>query len=74
VARNCCERLRLATASTSENFSPRGAHEGLCDPGDRRHDHHDRGDVRGDHGGQDWKKNSANFAFWGFSEVRLPHT
>ena len=29
VARNCCKRLRLATASTSENFSPRRAHEGL---------------------------------------------
>jgi hypothetical protein len=30
VARNCCKRLRLATASTSENFSPRGAHEKAC--------------------------------------------
>ena len=34
MARNCCKRLRLATASTYENFSPRGAHEGLWDPGD----------------------------------------
>src|SRR5215211_7813076 len=42
VARNCCKRLRLATASTYENFSPRRAHEGLRDPGDRRgHDHQD---------------------------------
>ena len=42
VARNCCKRLRLATASTYENFSPRRAHEGLCDPGNRRgHDHQD---------------------------------
>ena len=30
VARNRCKRLRLATASTSENFSPRGAHEKAC--------------------------------------------
>ena len=31
-------------------------HEGLCDPGDRRHDHRDAGghddEDRGDHGGQ----------------------
>ena len=30
VARNCCKRLRLATASTSENFSPGRAHEGCA--------------------------------------------
>jgi hypothetical protein len=30
VARNRCKHLRLATASTSENFSPRGAHEKAC--------------------------------------------
>ena len=33
MARISVKRLRFATASTSENFSPRRAHEGLRDPG-----------------------------------------
>ena len=44
VAWICCERLRLATSRLPENFLPRRAHDGLCDPGDRRgHDHQDHG-------------------------------
>jgi hypothetical protein len=42
VARISVKRLRLATASTSENFSPRRAHEGLCDPGGHDRDEEPR--------------------------------
>ena len=79
VAWICCERLRLATSRLPENFSPRRTHGGLCDPGDRRHDHQhpggheveDRAD-QSDHGDRLSFRNSSWFQLVSTLPRRVP--